>query len=300
MKLTFLGTSAGESYPALWCRCPHCTYARAHGGKNVRQNSCALLDGDVMLDFSSHVFHTALTLGLDITGIRYLLVTHDHRDHFDPQHLIWRMLPLADGAPQAITHPFDMETSVWQMGARHTPLPHLNIYGHSSVYTALRQNPRFHEENMEYDYDMSFHALSRGECVRLSNGLTVTALVSHHGTPGSVLNYILERDGHTLLYALDCGGYDDDMIELLKGHRFNCVVLEGTFGHMPVMNPMHQNKEKNLQMLDFFNKNHLWAGSPRMILSHMAPHWTPPHDLYSAEMAKYGINVAYDGMVVEF
>ena len=34
MKLTFLGTGAGETYPGYWCECPHCTYARKHRGKN--------------------------------------------------------------------------------------------------------------------------------------------------------------------------------------------------------------------------------------------------------------------------
>mgnify|MGYP002244409905 CR=1 FL=1 len=33
MKLTFLGTGAGETYPGYWCECPHCTYARKHRGK---------------------------------------------------------------------------------------------------------------------------------------------------------------------------------------------------------------------------------------------------------------------------
>ena len=33
MKITFLGTGAGEGYPGLWCQCVHCSYARKHGGK---------------------------------------------------------------------------------------------------------------------------------------------------------------------------------------------------------------------------------------------------------------------------
>lgn len=251
-----------------------------------------------MIDLSSHAFHSALRYGIDITRMRYLFVTHDHRDHFDPQHLIWRSLPFENGALQPITEPFDMAVSIEQMGARHTALPHLDMYGHESVLTALQKNPRFRAENMAHDYGMSFHALSRGETIRLGS-LTVTGIVSHHSTPGSVLNYIFSRAGRTLLYALDCGGYDEDMLDILKRHRFDCVVLEGTFGHMPVTFPMHQNKEKNLRMLNFFDENHLWADQPRMVLSHMAPHWTPPHDQYSREMAAYGIEVAYDGLTIE-
>lgn len=33
MKITFLGASAAKNYPALWCHCAHCEYAREHGGR---------------------------------------------------------------------------------------------------------------------------------------------------------------------------------------------------------------------------------------------------------------------------
>ncbi|MCM1188052.1 MAG: MBL fold metallo-hydrolase [bacterium] len=300
MKLTFLGTSAGESYPALWCHCPNCEYARQHGGRNIRQNSCAFLDDDLMLDLSSHAFSTALRFHLDITRMKYLFITHDHRDHLDTQHLTWRMKPFADGKVCQIREPFDMGHSITEMGARHTPLPFLNIYGHESVMEALRSNPRFRENGMEDHYDMEFHAMRPGETVSCDESLKVTAVVSHHGKPGSVYNYIIERGGKTLLYALDCGGYDEDMLDIIRGRRFDCVVLEGTFGLMPVAFDMHQNLEKNLKMMDFFADNHLWTGVPNLILSHMSPHWTPPHDEYSKMLAYYGIQAAYDGMTVEF
>ena len=48
MKITFLGTSAGESYPAIWCDCPNCTYAREHGGKNIRMNTGSMIDDDIL------------------------------------------------------------------------------------------------------------------------------------------------------------------------------------------------------------------------------------------------------------
>ena len=50
MKFTFLGTSAGESYPAIFCECENCTYARTHGGKNLRVNTGSMIDDDVLLD----------------------------------------------------------------------------------------------------------------------------------------------------------------------------------------------------------------------------------------------------------
>lgn len=298
MKLLFLGTSAGESYPALWCHCPNCDYARTHGGRNIRGNSCALVDDDLMLDMSHHAFDSALRFHTDISQIRYLFVTHDHQDHFYPQHLTWRGLPFSQGKPQSIREPFDKAWAVQQMGALQTPVEHLSIYGHASIWDAMKRNERFWSENMEENYHMSFTELQPGEVTHCGQ-TSVTAVTSQHSKPGSVFNYIIERNGKTLLYALDCGGYDADMIEIIKSKRYDCVVLEGTFGEMPVEWSMHQNLAKNLRMLEFFHNNNLWKNGPRMILSHLAPHWTPPYDLYVQTIAPYGLELAYDGLTVD-
>ena len=64
MKLLFLGTSGGESYPGVWCACPNCAYARAHGGRNLRMNTGTMIDDDILLDLNSCGFHTAARLGV--------------------------------------------------------------------------------------------------------------------------------------------------------------------------------------------------------------------------------------------
>lgn len=56
MKLTLLGTGAGEGYPGFWCECTNCTEARKLGGKNIRGNGCAMLDQDVLIDMNEHFF----------------------------------------------------------------------------------------------------------------------------------------------------------------------------------------------------------------------------------------------------
>lgn len=305
MKLTFLGTSAGESYPALWCHCPNCEYARQHGGRNIRRNSCALVDSDLLLDLSNHIFDSALRFQQDITRVTTLLVTHNHRDHFDSQHLVWRNQAWRqDGTArgkmvEASWEKDGPENYMSMMGPRFTPVPFLDIYGHESVMDVIRQNERIDTAHLER-YAMAFHTLERGQRFSLRDGTAVTALVSHHGTPGSVFNYLIERQGKTLLYALDCGGYDEDMLEILRSKRFHCVVLEGTFGKMPLEFFMHQNQNKNLRFYRWLEENGLWANEPNFYLSHMCPHWTPPYDQYSEEMEKYGIHVAYDGLTIEF
>lgn len=148
---------------------------RAHGGRNLRENSSALLDGDVLVDLNMTTFPQAARFGLDIRGARVLLVTHAHEDHFAPMRLYWRRMPEGADALRA-----ERQRDV---GApRFTPLPPLHIVG-----------PRY-----------ALEKLRAGE-------------------------------GY--------GGY--------------------------------------------------------FYLSHLSPHWAPPHDVYAPMMAEEGMTVAYDGLSVE-
>lgn len=289
MKLTFLGTAAGEGYPGLWCKCPNCTYARTHSGKNYRQNSCAIIDDDILLDMNMHTFDTAHKMGLDMTAVRYLLVTHPHEDHFISQHLIWRRKP---PAMESLS-----EDTMHEISApRFTPLPHLSVVGNAHTHDAMmRSMQRSEMENS----DMTFIPVEDGVPL-VFEGLTVVPVRSQHGpAAGFAHNYIITRGGKTLLYALDTGGYDPDMLEVLKAHCYDAVVMEGTFGNIPGMPGGHMNREKNRAMYAFFAENNLWKGAPAFYLSHLSPHWTPPHDAYAPQMAEEGMTVAYDGLCIE-
>ena len=81
MKLTFLGTGAGETYPGYWCECPHCTYARKHRGKNLRTNSSMVIDEELLIDMGPSCFDNAARFGVNLSKLKTLLVTHPHEYH---------------------------------------------------------------------------------------------------------------------------------------------------------------------------------------------------------------------------
>jgi len=88
MKLTFLGTSAGEEYPGIWCECDNCARARELGGKNIRRNSCVMIDDDLMIDMGKTAHVQADRFGKNIRAVKTLLVTHSHGDHLSV-HTLW-------------------------------------------------------------------------------------------------------------------------------------------------------------------------------------------------------------------
>ena len=139
MQITFLGTGCGTRYPSVWCDCPHCNYARVHGGKNIRANSSALLDGDLLFDLNMETFCNAERMGVPLQRIRYLLVTHPHDDHFTPAWLVWRRM-----APGIDAMRWEEQKKVF--ASRYSTLPTLRILGNEGVYQQLVSNPEIHME----------------------------------------------------------------------------------------------------------------------------------------------------------
>src|SRR5690554_3138842 len=76
LEYVFLGTGAAEAIPCYYCRCSYCSYARQHGGKDVRSRSSFRIDGRYQIDFSPDIFHQTSSLGLDTFELEHLFITH--------------------------------------------------------------------------------------------------------------------------------------------------------------------------------------------------------------------------------
>ena len=90
MDITYLGTSAAEGFPAIFCNCSYCNEARRLGGKNVRTRSQALINQNLLIDFPADTYAHFLQNGIRGDAIEYLLFTHAHMDHFYSEDLFLR------------------------------------------------------------------------------------------------------------------------------------------------------------------------------------------------------------------
>lgn len=290
MKLTLLGTGAGEGYPGFWCECTNCAAARKLGGKNIRGNGCAMLDQDVLIDMNEHFFEMVPRMQIHPSQIDTLLVTHPHRDHFTPLLLTQRAMPKeCVGMSAAQLHAYISPCFTW--------LPEMHIFGNRYVEEAIRAVPGLMESAERCRF--AFHLLEAGKEVQVKENLSILPLESiHTEIPGYAFNYILRRDGKTILYASDTGGYPPAMLDILLAQKYNCVVMEGTFG-LGAECEGHMCLHKNIQMRDLLTKHGCWAGEPTMYLTHICPHWAPPHDEYAAVVAEEGMVLGYDGQSIE-
>lgn len=299
MKLTFLGTAAAEMYPAPFCECPYCAQARSEGGKNIRANSAALVDNDILLDMNATCHYVAARLGLSLAGVRHLLVTHPHPDHFEPERLRWRRTP-ASGVPS-----FDPASGVWSSRFTHTPV--MVIHGNEFVKQRLNAviPPAVFAGAV---YDFRFAPIREGEW-QTWDDLSFLPLRANHGRQaGMAHTYILRRGGSTLFYSLDSGGYGVEQLSLIARERFDCVVMEGTFGLGAYKDERlalptgqgHMNLKKNRTLRGFLLEHGCISPDTPCILTHLCPHYTPPHAMFEPIAREAGFSVAWDGMSITF
>jgi len=290
VKITFIGTSAGEGYPGVWCECVNCRKARQWGGRNIRGNACSMIDDDFLIDFSAHFVAMAPRLGISPSKIEGLLVTHAHMDHFAPEFLEKRAMRLE-------LRGLSDEEKMKHISPNFTELPLLHVFG--NVYTRQKLYAQPFVMEQEQNTNIAFHLTETG-VVQSFKDLTFTPVRAQHtNIYGYAHSYIIERGGKTLLYASDTGGYDDDMMELVLSKKYDCIIMEGTFG-LGASVDGHMSLEKNRRMLKLFNDHGVWKNGVNFHLTHICPHWTPPHDEYAAMLQEEGIEVAYDGKVIEF
>jgi phosphoribosyl 1,2-cyclic phosphate phosphodiesterase len=270
MKITFLGTSAGEEYPCAWCGCEHCAKARVRGGKNIRRNSSVIIDGDAMIDMGKTAHIQAEKFNINLRDIKTLLVTHSHKDHFN-------------------TH------TLWTRSAAFPPPPCLDIFGSKQVHQALLNNDRYDENYWQVKFNIigSFKKY-------IADNLEFFTLDGKHGD-GEVraINYIITRKNITFAYLSDTGWPFNETLEALARCKYDFIITEGTTG-LSEGYDSHMGLKDNIRLLEFFSANKLWKNAPDYYVTHVAPHGCPPHDEYAPVLEEKGLTLAYDGLVIEY
>jgi len=283
MRIIFLGTSAGELYPAVWCRCTNCEKARELGGKNARRNSALYIEPYYLIDFPPEIVTQAACCGVSLTEMRHLLITHPHSDHFFPWLLRWRYL---EDQKYVENLPLDVD------GPRFSRLETMNIYGNPLVCDMVREvvGP----ERLD-KCALKIHSLRAFEEYQVGE-LSVTPVRANHSS--EALNFIIERKETAIFYGLDTGWFLPETYKVIARKRYDLVVLEGTFG-FGLVSDGHFNFEKLRKAYDLFRNDGLLKEGAYFVTSHLCPHHTPVHEEVAPILARESILVAYDGMIID-
>lgn len=277
MKLQYLGTAAAEGWPAVFCNCEYCLKAKKAGGKNIRTRSQAIIDDELLIDLCPDTYKHALDNKLDLSAVKYCIVTHSHIDHFLPTELLFRNV-------EYFAHDMKVET--------------MHLYGNEKVLESYDYYIT-NAPNSYKDLGVELHLLEPYKEIEIGE-YKVTPIRANHAAGQNAYVFLIKKSGKTLLYLHDTGRPFDDFYEYFKNNKvhadtisYDCtfVILPSCAGHLGI-DSIQELRDK-LTELGVCDEN------TKHVINHFSHNGKLIHDELVVEAEKYNLITAYDGFTIE-
>lgn len=267
MELLFLGTSASEGFPALFCKCESCEKARRVGGKCIRTRSSVIIDSDIKVDFPPDSYLHMIREGAKIMTFNHLLITHSHQDHFYPQDLSLRRPVFA--------HDFSGT---------------LNIYSNETVIETCD------DYLSEYGPLFSLFKLEKFKSFVVGKAL-VTPLPADHKPDEDSFLYFIEKNNKTCLYGHDTGVFPQETMDWLETKSIDVAILDCTNGLIDE-DTNHMNIPAIIKIKKDFETKGVFHHDSIVVATHFSHNTGLMHDDLERLLNPHDIIVAYDGMKI--
>ena len=272
-----LGTAAYERVPSMFCNCAVCRLARERGGKNLRADTQALIDGNILIDIGLDTYHNSLKTDVNFaTDIEHILITHSHIDHLFLEEL-------------------KMKTNAYNAKGTN---PNMTLYGSAGCKEFFANG--LPETTIPFKVVKPYEPFTIGK-------YTAWALPAVHARLDAYV-YIITDGTSTVFYSLDTEILPDEVYEYIGkcGFKLNAVFADACFGWLPVERPgthmslignvIHRDKlravgavdENTRWYLTHFSHNGLFKDGVAM-----------SHEDMSEDAKQHGMLVAYDGMKID-
>lgn len=277
MKILYSGTAAAEGVPAMFCSCPICNNLRKNYKGYVRTRSQVIIDDIISVDFPPEAFSHSLTQAIDLSSLKYALITHSHMDHFYAHDFILRGYKYA-------TLSCDV----------------LDIYGNSEVAQVFSECTA-----REMKGEVSTHVrmnIIRAFSEFMMGDYRVLTIPAMHGTKEEALLYYVERGGKGYLHLYDTGELSDEAVEFLrdKGARADIVSFDCTFLDAPkVAGTRHMCIETVKDIERRLKSVGVIHNGTKSVITHFSHNSNPTPERLAAVEREYSVTAAYDGMVIE-
>jgi phosphoribosyl 1,2-cyclic phosphate phosphodiesterase len=271
MEILLLGTAAAEGWPAPYCICEACEKARKRGGPDVRTRSGAVIDEEIKIDFGPDTVMQMQRAGRHLRGVKTLIFTHHHSDHFVPTELEWAKKP------------FTL-----------TPAGGIELWGNSFVMEGIKR--AFTAEQLN-QLPYILREMKAGDYFTTAAGDEVWAMPADHCAGACVLR--IRRKGKTIFYGHDTGALRPETLKTLSdGIPLDLVLLDCTYGKMDETRG-HMGVKAVVQQAAELRKRGAITERTRVIATHFSHGGTMMYDELCQYFLPHGISVSYDGMVVE-
>jgi phosphoribosyl 1,2-cyclic phosphate phosphodiesterase len=266
VTVRLLGTGAADGIPGFFSKDRVSQYARAHGGKDVRSRSGALIDGILKIDLPPDTFIQMRENSLEAGDWSALVFTHSHEDHCAVSEIQYALYPFTE-----------LELLPFQ------------IFGNSSVEKKVFDRyPEWPIDFIELKEFQEYWHL----------GYRITPIRAHHEPNEPCFNLLIEREKR-LLYATDTGIWDSPTFEFLARKSIDCLIIECTEGLNDSDYEGHLNIAALAQVLDRLRKSAAISPSGIVVTTHHAHTGLATHAELTAALKPIGAMPGYDGMVFE-
>jgi phosphoribosyl 1,2-cyclic phosphate phosphodiesterase len=269
MKLQLLGTAAGEGIPGVFCGCETCRRVRASGGKSLRSRSSLQIDDVFKIDLPPDTHYHILRFGIDLSKLKYLFFTHSHFDHLLAHQLKHTVEPYAYNIENVPIRVFGNEAVIGKIGEK------MN----EKIPLELNLVKPFMPIQADY--------------------LKFTPLPANHAPSEEAVNYIIQSDSASALYACDTGPYPDSTYEFLSSYKFDLVIMECTHGPKDRPFSKHMTWQNVLDARDRMAGMGVVGPNTQMAITHFSHNGGVLHEEFEAITEPEGIGVCYDGITFE-
>lgn len=256
--LVFLGTGAAD-----WPVRPQADVRYDTDGL-IRRTCSLLINGKYLIDPAPESWFFAVkVLKLDLSGLKAVILTHSHGDHFS--------LKALDGF---------LGEARGKVG----------FYCHEGTIPSLKLT----EKELSR---MRLHPLKTGDRVKLGK-VTMQALGANHEvsrTRETALHYLFACEGKKFFYGCDGAWFLAQTWSVLRKHELDLAIMEATVGSMRANYRIASHN--TLAMVDMLVEAMEECGILRkdslVVLSHLSRELHRPDEDYGSKI------VAYDGMWLE-
>ncbi len=282
MKITMLGSGGGSGIPNAFCECLNCEAARAAGGKSLRNGPSVLINDDLLIDCGPDVRASLRQLGLRLTSLRTLIITHRHSDHFDPW-FFWE-----------------------RRGVNDTDLPQLCVYAPQDV---LDEVFAFYQRQVGLDRS-AVEARMRTVWQPISAGMMklvgpyrlhffpATHAISESGRMEVVLGGVSDATG-AYLHCYDTGPLSAEAWAMLGDHHFDAVVLDSCFGLQSGLDSReHLTADETIATAARMREEGILKPDGLAVATHFVHQSPGIHEDLVGYYEPQGVDVAYDGMTI--
>lgn len=271
MKITYLGTAASMGFPGVFCNCRFCREARRLGGKNIRTRSQSLINDDLLIDFPADSYGHFLNNGIEPDKIKYLLITHSHRDHL-------------------CTDDLDTRHGVYAYDMR---AEELKIYCSTGAFEKIKALPV--QEGFSTTLIKPYEKI-------ILDGYEIIPLPARHFEGDGAVIYIIKSEGKTLLYGNDTGFFYEEIFDFIEKEKlyFDLISLDCTYVDHPVSDSGgHMGIENINRLIGRLAEISAVDEKTEKYLTHFSHKFEPLQQVLETKAARFDLKVAFDGAKIE-